>query len=59
MQWLDSDEVLILEPNIKFIKALHFPSTGIINSQTYMMSLLVDFLNADGLASYNSTVDQL
>lgn len=57
--WLDSDEVLNLEPNINCIMALHSPSTGIINSHSYMMSLLADFLNGGGLVSYNSTVDQL
>jgi L-2-hydroxyglutarate oxidase LhgO len=38
--WLDEVALKTLEPNLKASAALHSPSTGIIDSHTYMQSLL-------------------
>jgi L-2-hydroxyglutarate oxidase LhgO len=57
LQWLTSDHVKALEPNISCISALLSPSTGIIDSHSYMAALLHDFESAGGTAVFNSKVE--
>lgn len=40
--WLDGDDIARLEPAIRCVAALYSPSTGIIDSHQYMLSLLAD-----------------
>lgn len=55
---LQADEIAAKEPNIRCIAALESPSTGIIDSHTYMLSLLGDFENAGGMLALCSTLKQ-
>ena len=42
LEWLDGDAARALEPALKAVAALHSPSTGIIDSHAYMLSLRGD-----------------
>ena len=46
LTWLDQKEALELEPEIQCAGAVFSPSTGIIDSHAYMLSLLGDAENA-------------
>lgn len=47
--WLDSGEVRAMEPEVRGVRGLFSPGTGIIDSHAYMQSLLNDFEQAGGL----------
>lgn len=53
---LNAQEALSLEPQLKAQAALHSPSTGIIDSHAYMLSLQGDFENAGGMVAYQSAL---
>lgn len=55
---LSADEARALEPQLHCTAALHSPSTGIIDSHGYMLSLQGDIENAGGVVVLNTTVDQ-
>jgi 2-hydroxyglutarate dehydrogenase len=57
LQWLTSDQVKHLEPNISCISALLSPSTGIVDSHSLMAALLEDFESAGGTVAFNSKVE--
>jgi L-2-hydroxyglutarate oxidase LhgO len=42
LQWLSSQEVSRMEPEVKCVRGLFSPSTGIIDGQGFMSSLLLD-----------------
>ena len=46
-----------MEPALACLAALHSPSTGIIDSHAYMLSLQGDFENAGGLVAFHASVD--
>lgn len=39
LRWIDGDEARAMEPNVRCVAALISPSTGIIDSHAYMLSL--------------------
>jgi L-2-hydroxyglutarate oxidase LhgO len=45
-----------MEPELASVGAIFSPSTGIIDSHAYMLSLLGDFENAGGMVSYRTTL---
>ncbi len=49
LEWMDAAQVRVLEPEVKAVRGLFSPSTGIIDSHTYMQSLLDDFEQRGGL----------
>ena len=57
--WLDKNQVADLEPDIKCVGAVFSPSTGIIDSHTYMLSLLGDAENAGSVIVYNTPVESV
>jgi len=57
LEWLSADEVKAMEPAVRAVRGLVSPSTGIIDSHTYMLTLLGDLENAGGQAVYRSTVE--
>ncbi len=48
LRWVSEDELSELEPSVTGAKALHSPSSGIIDSHAYMQALLHDFEMAGG-----------
>jgi len=56
MVYLDKSEMQLKQPHIKCDSALWSPSTGIIDSHTYLLALQADLENAGGIIVFNSTV---
>lgn len=54
--WLSQSEVAELEPEVSSVGAVFSPSTGIIDSHSYMLSLLGDTENAGGLVVYQTSI---
>jgi L-2-hydroxyglutarate oxidase LhgO len=48
LTWVSQEELSQLEPEVAAVKALHSPSSGIIDSHAYMQALLHDFEIAGG-----------
>jgi L-2-hydroxyglutarate oxidase LhgO len=55
--YLDAKQAKRLEPALSCLAALHSPSTGIIDSHAYMLSLQGDFENAGGLVAFHASVE--
>lgn len=47
--WVDRPQIATMEPAIKSEAGLHSPSTGVIDSHAYMLTLLHDFEDAGGI----------
>jgi L-2-hydroxyglutarate oxidase LhgO len=47
-----------VEPELNAIEGIYSPTTGIIDSHSYMLSLLGDFENAGGVISYRTTFER-
>ena len=54
---IDAKTAQSMEPALACLAALHSPSTGIIDSHAYMLSLQGDFENAGGLVAFHASVD--
>ena len=59
LQWLDAEEAHRAEPQLKCIRALSSPSTGIIDSHEYMQSLLADAESRGATIAYDTAVTGL
>jgi len=46
-----------IEPELNALEGIYSPTTGIIDSHSYMLSLLGDFENAGGVISYRTTFE--
>jgi L-2-hydroxyglutarate oxidase LhgO len=57
LEWLSTEDVAKMEPAVTAARGLLSPSTGILDSHTYMLSLLGDLENAGGQAVFRSTVE--
>mgnify|MGYP003347348117 CR=1 FL=1 len=55
--FLDAAQAQNFEPALPCVAALHSPSTGIIDSHAYMLSLQGDFENAGGLVAFHANVE--
>ena len=53
---LRASQAQAMEPALSCVAALHSPSTGIVDSHGFMLSLQGDFENAGGLVALNSPV---
>jgi L-2-hydroxyglutarate oxidase LhgO len=56
LQLISGTEALAMEPALRCMAALLSPSSGIIDSHAYMLSLLGDLENAGGTAVFNTVV---
>ncbi len=54
--WLEQDQVRQMEPSVLGVRALLSPSTGIIDSHAYMLSLLGEAEDAGGMIAYATAV---
>ncbi|MDA1331618.1 MAG: NAD(P)/FAD-dependent oxidoreductase [Proteobacteria bacterium] len=59
LTWLNQKEALELEPEIRCVGAVFSPSTGIIDSHAYMLSLLGDAENAGGIVAYHTSIESI
>ena len=55
--FLNAAQAQNFEPALSCVAALHSPSTGIIDSHAYMLSLQGDFENAGGLVAFHANVE--
>lgn len=55
---LSAAQAHALEPNLYCLAALHSPSTGIVDSHAFMLSLLGDIENAGGMLALNSPLER-
>jgi L-2-hydroxyglutarate oxidase LhgO len=53
---IDAAQARSMEPALRCVAALYSPSSGIVDSHAYMLSLLGDFENAGGTAVFNTPV---
>ena len=51
LEWIDEDQLNELEPNVLGVGAVMSPSTGIIDSHAYMLSLQGDLERNGGVLS--------
>lgn len=56
LEWLSAADVKAMEPAVIAARGVLSPSTGIIDSHNYMLSLVGDLENAGGQVVYRSTV---
>lgn len=59
LQWVEKSRINELEPEVNAISALFSPSTGIIDSHSYMQSLIADIENEGGMVVFNSSVEEI
>jgi L-2-hydroxyglutarate oxidase LhgO len=59
LEWLQGDEARRAEPELRCIRALSSPSTGIIDSHVYMQSLLADAEANGATTAYDTRVTAL
>ncbi len=59
LQWLDAAQAGRLEPQLRCLRALWSPSTGIIDSHAYMQSLLADAEASGATIAYGTQVASL
>ncbi|WP_342617397.1 NAD(P)/FAD-dependent oxidoreductase [Rhodoferax sp. GW822-FHT02A01] len=56
--WLDGTQAHTLEPALRCVAALHSPSTGIVDSQSFMRALHADLEDAGGVVVFNTRVER-
>jgi L-2-hydroxyglutarate oxidase LhgO len=56
LNWLSSEDVRALEPEVRCAAALFSPGTGILDSHAFMLTLQGDLEDAGGVIAFNSTV---
>jgi len=54
--WLSSEEARTVEPEVRCTAALFSPSTGILDSHAFMLTLQGDIENAGGVIAFKSAV---
>ncbi len=59
LSWLDARQVRELEPAVRGVAGLLSPSTGIIDSHAYMLSLQGRLEAAGGMIAFGSRVDRI
>ena len=56
LAWCEAEELHELEPGLCAVRAIHSPSTGIIDTHQYLLSLQGELESNDGLIAFNSAV---
>jgi L-2-hydroxyglutarate oxidase LhgO len=57
LTWLTPDEVREMEPNVHCLKALHSPSTGLVDSHALMLAYQGDAENVGAVVVFHSPVE--
>jgi L-2-hydroxyglutarate oxidase LhgO len=56
LAWMEGEAVRAIEPHLHCLAALHSPSTGIVDSHAFMLSLQGELENAGGVVALKSPV---
>ena len=56
--WFNAAQAKTLEPALRCVAALHSPSTGIVDSQSFMRALHADLEDAGGVVVFNTRVER-
>ncbi|KAM3352092.1 hypothetical protein ACQJBY_023773 [Aegilops geniculata] len=56
LQMMEGYQAMEMEPELRCLKALLSPSTGIVDSHSFMLSLLADAENLGATISYNTAI---
>ena len=59
LEWIEEDQLNELEPNVSGVGAVMSPSTGIIDSHAYMLSLQGDLERNGGVISFSTNVIEI
>ncbi len=59
LPWLERQDVQALEPEVQCLAGVLSPSTGIIDSHAYMLSLEGDLEASGGMIAFNTDVDSV
>ena len=59
IQLLSSSDAIAMQPGLSCIAALHSPSTGVLDSHNFMLSMIGDIENNAGMVVFNATVKSL
>ena len=59
LQWWDATEVARRQPELRACAALWSPSTGILDSHAYMLSLQADFEHQGGLVVFHTALERV
>ncbi len=59
LAWVSADDAHDLEPAVTCVRALHSPSTGIIDSHEYLLALQGDLEAAGGVVALNAPVTRV
>ena len=59
LTWLDRERVRDLEPSVDCIAGVFSPTTGIIDSHAYMLSLVGDIESNAGMIAFNTEVESV
>lgn len=59
LPWLTADEVRALEPEVAALCGVYSPSTGIVDSHAYMLSLVGDLEAAGGMIAFLTEVTSI
>jgi L-2-hydroxyglutarate oxidase LhgO len=57
VEWLDAAQAQALEPALQCVAALSSPTTGIVDSHSFMLALQGDLENAGGMVALGSPVE--
>lgn len=59
LRWVERNELLELEPEVRALAALHSPTTGIVDSHQYMLSLQGLLESHGGMIAFDAEVQTL
>jgi len=59
LRWVERDELRMLEPAVDALAAVHSPTTGIIDSHQYMLSLQGVLEERGGMIAFDTEVTQI
>ena len=59
LTWMESEEIGKLEPEVQCVGGVYSPTTGIIDSHMYMLSLAGEIEASNGVLAFNSGVDSI
>jgi L-2-hydroxyglutarate oxidase LhgO len=58
LAWFTADEAHALEPELNAVAALYSPSTGIVDSHSFMLALQGEFEQAGGVIAFRSPLER-
>ena len=59
LSWLTAEDVRKMEPSVECLAAIHSPTTGILDSHAFMLSLEGELESCGGMIAFNTKVERL